>query len=148
MAFEAGADMISVCAQASVETISGAIEETRGQNKKVFIDLIGSRDWLLISRETKDLFPDFFCIHTGLDEQMKGKKPFGFLEDFLREINQLSESELARLADIAVQIKSEAMKRDISGYTTRELIGTSLPPLGSLFEISTLIFLRHVCLGS
>ena len=50
------------------------------------------------------------------------------------------ESELARLTDIVVQIKSEAIKRDISGYTTRELIGTPLPPLGSLFEISTLIF--------
>ncbi len=73
MAFEAGADMISVCVQASVETIVGAIEETRRQGKKVVVDLIGSRDWLLSSKETKHLSPDFFCIHTALDEQMKGK---------------------------------------------------------------------------
>jgi 3-hexulose-6-phosphate synthase len=86
-AFEAGADMISVCVQASVETIEGAIEETRRQNKKVVIDLIGSRDWLSSSKETKHLFPDFFCIHTALDEQRKGKKPFGVLESFVREIN-------------------------------------------------------------
>lgn len=87
MAFEAGADMISVCAQASVETITGAVEETRRRNKKVVIDLIGSRDWLLSSKETKHLSPDFFCIHTGLDEQRRGKKPFGVLESFVREIN-------------------------------------------------------------
>lgn len=87
MAFEVGADMISVCAQASMETIAGTIEETRRQNKKVVIDLIGSRDWLLNSKETKHLSPDFFCIHTGLDEQRRGKKPFGILEVFVREIN-------------------------------------------------------------
>jgi 3-hexulose-6-phosphate synthase len=87
MAFEAGADMISVCAQASVETISEAIEETRRRNKKVVIDLIGSRDCLLCSKEIKHLSPDFFCIHTGLDEQMRGKGPFGILESFVKEIN-------------------------------------------------------------
>ncbi|MEW6162424.1 MAG: 3-hexulose-6-phosphate synthase [Nitrospirota bacterium] len=87
MAFEAGADMISVCVQASVETIAGAIEETRRQNKKVVIDLIGSRDWLSSSKETRHLSPNFFCIHTGLDEQMRGKKPFGVLDGFVKEIN-------------------------------------------------------------
>lgn len=49
-------------------------------------------------------------------------------------------SDLARLADIAVLIKSETIPRDVAGYTTRELMGIPLPPLGSLFEISTLIF--------
>lgn len=87
MAFDAGADMISVCAQASLETIAGTIEETRKRNKKVVVDLIGSRDCLLSSREIKLFFPDFFCIHTGVDEQMRGKKPFAILEDFVREIN-------------------------------------------------------------
>jgi 3-hexulose-6-phosphate synthase len=88
MAFDAGADMITVCAQASMETIAGAIEETRRWNRKVVIDLIGSRDWLSKTKELKHLSPDFFCIHTGLDEQMKGKKPFGGLEDFVREVNR------------------------------------------------------------
>lgn len=87
MAFDAGADMITVCAQASMETIAEAIEETRRWNRKVAIDLIGSRDWLSKTKELKHLSPDFFCIHTGLDEQMKGKKPFGGLEDFVREVN-------------------------------------------------------------
>ena len=33
MAFDAGADMITVCALASMETIAGAIEETRRQRR-------------------------------------------------------------------------------------------------------------------
>ncbi len=49
-------------------------------------------------------------------------------------------SELTNLADIVIVIKSEAIPREITGYTTRELMGLPLPPLGSLFEISTLIF--------
>jgi 6-phospho-3-hexuloisomerase len=49
-------------------------------------------------------------------------------------------SELARFADVVVQIPSEAIPREVSGYTTRELMGVPLPPLGSLFEISSLIF--------
>ncbi len=87
MAFNAGADMISVCAQASIETIREAIEETRKWNKKVMIDLIGSRDWLLRAKELKRLSLDYLCIHTGLDEQIKGKKPFEGLEGFVREIH-------------------------------------------------------------
>jgi len=53
----------------------------------VVIDLIGSRDWLQRSKELKHLSPDYFCIHTGLDEQIKGKKPFEGLEGFVREIH-------------------------------------------------------------
>ena len=88
----AGADIINVCAQASMETIAGAIEETRRWNRKV------------------------------------------------AAITWDPGSELANLGDIVVVIKSEAIPRKITGYTTRELMGLPLPPLGSLFEISTLIF--------
>ncbi len=51
-----------------------------------------------------------------------------------------SQSELAKLADTTILIPSEAIPREVTGYTTRELMGVPLPPLGSLFEISTLIF--------
>lgn len=57
-----------------------------------------------------------------------------------------TKSELARFSDIVVQIKSEAIPRKVSGYTTRELMGAPMPPLGSLFEISTLIFFESCVL--
>ena len=47
MAFEAGADIVSMCAQAPIETITEAIGETRQWNKKAVVDLIGCRDWVL-----------------------------------------------------------------------------------------------------
>jgi len=55
-----------------------------------------------------------------------------------------SNSELAGLADAVVLIESKIIPREITGYTTRELMGLPQPPLGSLFEISTLIFFE-VC---
>ncbi len=86
MAFDAGADMISVCAQASIETITGALEETRRQQKKIIIDLIGSRDWFSKATEIQHLLPDLFCIHISLDEQTKGKRTFTGLENYVKEI--------------------------------------------------------------
>jgi 6-phospho-3-hexuloisomerase len=49
-------------------------------------------------------------------------------------------SELANMADTIVLIDSEAIPREVTDYTTRQLMGIPLPPLGSLFEISTLVF--------
>lgn len=85
MAIKAGADIISVCAQATRETIVATIEETRRWNKKIMIDLIGSKEWLLKAKELNSLSPDYFCIHTALDEQIKGKKPFEGLGNFVKE---------------------------------------------------------------
>lgn len=87
IAFDAGADIISVCAQASIETVREAVEETRRWDKKIVVDLIGAWDWLSRAKELKHLFPDYFCIHTAIDEQRKGKKPFEGLKDFVREID-------------------------------------------------------------
>lgn len=50
------------------------------------------------------------------------------------------ESDIARIADVLVVIRSEVIPRNVNDYTTRELMGIPLPPLGSLFEISALIF--------
>ncbi|MGQ9571408.1 MAG: 3-hexulose-6-phosphate synthase [Thermodesulfovibrionales bacterium] len=86
MAFDAGADLISVCAQASIETIKGALEETRRQNKKIVIDLIGLRDWISKAAEIQHLMPDLFCIHISLDEQTRGKRSFTGLENYVKEI--------------------------------------------------------------
>ncbi len=87
IAFDAGADIISVCGQASIETVKEAISETKRHDKKIIVDLIGARDMIRLARELKPLMPDYFCIHTGLDEQRKGRRPSEFLEEYVREIS-------------------------------------------------------------
>lgn len=86
-AFEAGADMVSVCGQAAFETVKETIEEARRQGKKVMVDLIGAKDMIMRASELKDLRPDYFCIHTGLDEQRKGKRPSEFLKQYVEKVN-------------------------------------------------------------
>ncbi len=49
-------------------------------------------------------------------------------------------SELAKLSDVLVIIPSEILRREVTGYESRNLMGLPAPPMGSLFEISTLIF--------
>lgn len=87
IAFDIGADIISVCGQASIETVKEAILETRRRNKKIIVDLIGARDMIRLAEELKTLMPDYFCIHIGLDEQKKGRRPTEFLEEYIRKIN-------------------------------------------------------------
>ena len=87
MAFDAGADIISVCGQASHETVKEAISEARRHGKKVIVDLIGARDMIGLAEELRPLMPDYFCIHTGLDEQRKGRRPSEFLEEYARRIS-------------------------------------------------------------
>lgn len=50
------------------------------------------------------------------------------------------DSELDSLSDRTVIIPSEIIPRDISSYDLRNIMGVPLPPMGSLFEISVLIF--------
>lgn len=120
MAFGAGADMISVCAQASAETIREAIEETRRWDREVMIDLIGSTAWISRAGELSDLYPDYFCIHTFLDEQAKGRRPFERLEEFIREIKlPFSIAGGIRPDDIALIMPFRPAIIVVGGYITR-----------------------------
>lgn len=87
IAFDAGADLISVCGQAPPATIDEAIKETRRYGKRIIVDLIGARDMIKLAEELKSHSPDYFCIHTGLDEQRKGRRPSEFLEEYVTEIS-------------------------------------------------------------
>jgi len=50
------------------------------------------------------------------------------------------DSELASLSDRIVIIPSEIIPREVASYDLRNIMGIPLPPMGSLFEISVLIF--------
>lgn len=50
------------------------------------------------------------------------------------------DSELAFLSDRIVVIPSEIIQREVASYDLRNIMGIPLPPMGSLFEISVLIF--------
>ena len=73
MAFNAGADIVSVMALASAETIEEAIATSRGKNKKVLVDLMNVENYEKKISEIARLNPDIICFHVGVDVQKRRK---------------------------------------------------------------------------
>ena len=120
MAFEAGADVMSVCAAAPVETIKSAIAEARRCGKKVMVDLIGKEDMVKSAKEIELLGPDFFCVHTGIDQQKKGLGPV----DNLKAVSEAVSIPVAVAGGIKLEHIAQIMRYRpaiviVGGYITK-----------------------------
>ncbi len=76
LAFEAGADLVTVLALANDATISGAVEVARQMGREVVADLIGVEDKPGRTRALSALGVKAVEVHAGLDEQAQGISPF------------------------------------------------------------------------
>ena len=69
LAFEAGADYVTVLALAGKDTIMGVIETAREYGGRTIIDLIHVHRPLDVIPDMKQLRPDVVCFHIGVDTQ-------------------------------------------------------------------------------
>lgn len=69
IAFEAGADLVSVLGTADDSTIVGAVNAAREHGKGVVVDLIGVADKTSRAIEAVTLGAQYVEFHAGLDEQ-------------------------------------------------------------------------------
>jgi len=92
IAFECGAKIVTVLAAASDKTIEGVIEASREFNGKVMADLIVSREIESDIDKALSLGVDYILIHTGLDEQAKGKTA---VNELLKYVKLIPEGKLA-----------------------------------------------------
>ncbi|GAA3705591.1 hypothetical protein GCM10022377_19090 [Zhihengliuella alba] len=69
IAFEAGADLVTVLGTADDSTILGAVEAAKEAGKGIVVDLIGVADKAARARQVVDLGVEFVEFHAGLDEQ-------------------------------------------------------------------------------
>lgn len=69
IAFNAGADLVSVLGSADDSTIAGAVKAAKAHNKGVVVDLIGVADKVSRAKEARALGAKFIEFHAGLDEQ-------------------------------------------------------------------------------
>lgn len=69
MAFETGADYVTVLATSHDATIAGVVEKAGKFGKKVVIDLIGCDDIAERSKKLMELGVDYIAIHIGVDIQ-------------------------------------------------------------------------------
>ncbi len=77
IAFKAGADISTVCANADIDTIRGSVKASKKYNKKISVDLINVKNIRKRVKEINKISPkvDYICVHTGIDQQNKGEKP-------------------------------------------------------------------------
>lgn len=69
LAFEAGADIMTVLASAADSTIAGAVKAGKQYGKAVVADMIGVADKAARLEELKQLGVSWVELHAGLDEQ-------------------------------------------------------------------------------
>jgi 3-hexulose-6-phosphate synthase len=94
IAFEAGADIVTVLGVAHDDTVSRAVTAARRSSggKQVLVDMLQVNDLVERGRELLALGVDYLCIHTAYDLQRSGATPFAHLQ-YLRAM--LPDSPLA-----------------------------------------------------
>ena len=87
MAAKAGADIVSILAASDDSTILEACQSARKYGAKIMIDLIGVPEKVQRAKEVESLGAAYLCIHVGIDEQMRGKKPLAILKELVNHTN-------------------------------------------------------------
>lgn len=87
MAFEAGADIITVLGVSGDETIAAAVKQAQKYGRKVMADMIGA--WHISKRASaiERLGVDYICVHTAFDRRHTGQNPLEELRQLRQEIS-------------------------------------------------------------
>jgi len=80
MAFDLGADIVTVLATADLATIQGAKDSAVSHNKQVLVDMIAVDDIIKRVKEVEAIAVDFIGIHSGIDQQQQGMTPLKALQ--------------------------------------------------------------------
>ena len=80
LAYDAGADIVTVLGAASDETIQKATHTAHAYQKQVMVDMIAVRDFEQRVQQVDSLGVDYICVHTASDVQSQGKNPLAELK--------------------------------------------------------------------
>ncbi len=84
MAAKAGADIVCVMAASDDSTITEAVESAHKYGTKIMVDLLGVKNKIKRSQQLEKMGVHYLCLHIGIDEQMKGKKPVDYLQTLIQ----------------------------------------------------------------
>ena len=77
--FAAGADCITVLALTDDSTIRACVETAKKHHGEVMVDMICVSDLGTRAREVEELGAGIVAVHTGVDQQARGRTPLGDL---------------------------------------------------------------------
>ncbi|MCD4704414.1 MAG: bifunctional hexulose-6-phosphate synthase/ribonuclease regulator [Methanosarcinaceae archaeon] len=87
MAAKAGADIVMVLANADDATIQEAVLSAHKYGVRLMADMINVNEPVKRAQELERLGIDYINVHTGIDQQMRGKDPIEVLEAIVRVVN-------------------------------------------------------------
>lgn len=119
MAFDAGADLITVLGVSDDSTIRGTVDVAERYDKEVLVDMINVKDIKQRAIELDQLGVDYLCVHTAFDLQSTGKNP---LEE-LRTVSELvNKSKIA----VAGGVKMETLQQIVTMNPDLIIVGGSI----------------------
>lgn len=104
IAFQAGADIVTVLGIAADETILGVLEAARSFHKQVMVDMLQIGDVLERSRWLIHHGCDYICVHLAHDLQSGSETPLSSLSDLRK---QLPEAPLAVAGGVQLSMIGE-----------------------------------------
>ncbi len=79
MALDAGADVVTVLATASDNTIKSAAKAVHAAGKELLVDLIAADDIFERASQLKELGADYLCLHTAFDDESSTERSYELL---------------------------------------------------------------------
>lgn len=108
IAFEKGADIVSVLAASNDQTIISTIECAKEFGKSILVDMCAIKNMSERGKQIEKMKPEYICVHVGYDVQASGANPVEELEK-LNEVNlKKAIAGGIKLSNFEEAVKSEA----------------------------------------
>lgn len=119
IAFDAGADIITVLGAAEDATIVAAVAEARKYDRQVMVDMISVPDIRKRAMEIDQFGVDYICVHTAFDVQGDGRNP-------LKELQEIVESGVGAKLAVAGGINADTLSRILPQAPEIVIVGGSI----------------------
>jgi 3-hexulose-6-phosphate synthase len=124
LAFEAGADIVTVLGLSDDSTIRGAVDAARTHGGRVMADLLNVPRITDRARELETAGIDLIAVHTGVDQQAQGRTP-------LEDLRLLTASGLHVPVAVAGGITASTASEYLSAGAAVLIVGSAITKASS-----------------
>ncbi|QXN87431.1 3-hexulose-6-phosphate synthase [Tetragenococcus halophilus] len=119
LAYDVGADYVTVLGITDDLTINGCVEQAKKQGRKVMVDMICVKDFVTRIPVLEELGVDVIAVHTGADQQQAGRTP---IEDLIEMKKYVKKAQIA----VAGGINSKTVEDYIALQPDIVIVGSGI----------------------
>ncbi|GBD73530.1 hypothetical protein TEHN7126_0592 [Tetragenococcus halophilus subsp. halophilus] len=119
LAYNVGADYVTVLGITDDLTINGCVEQAKKQGRKVMVDMICVKDFATRIPVLEELGVDVIAVHTGADQQQAGRTP---IEDLIEMKKYVKKAQIA----VAGGINSKTVEDYIALQPDIVIVGSGI----------------------